>query len=120
MLSDFNFQQEQKWDQIRNQIKNIKAKLSPQILAMTVGELQDLFKDGVKTYEKAQEVMNRNNGPLTNITNTTLSMSAKYSRQDDGKVFLLFFFSCKCNWCWMLFKPLFSFLLIGGFLIFIW
>lgn len=88
MLSAFNFQLEQKWDQIRSHIKNIKAKLPPQILAMTVGELQDLLKEGVKTYEQAQEVINRNNGPLSNITNSTLnglSMSAKFSRQDDGR-----------------------------------
>lgn len=94
-LSDFNFKQEQKWGQIRNHIKNIKARLSPEILAMTIGEMQDLLKQGIKTYEQAEEITSKNSAPLKNITNKTLNsyihMSAKASKTDDGKSLILFF-----------------------------
>lgn len=89
MLRDFNFQQDQKWNRIRNNLKNIKVKLSPQVLAMTFGELEDLYGQGFKTYDDVQAHINKN--PLGNITNTMLSashnhMSAKAAkRTDDGK-----------------------------------
>lgn len=89
MLRDINFQQEQKWNRIRNNLKNIKAKLSPQVLGMTFGELAELYDQGCKNYDDVQAHINKNTGPLANITNTMLSvshMSAKASsRTDDGE-----------------------------------
>lgn len=95
MLRDIKVQQEMKWNSIRNQLKNIKAKLSPQVLGLTFGELNDLFKAGNRTYGDVDAHINKNTAPLANITNTMLSvshMSAKGARSDDGMpMFRLFF-----------------------------
>lgn len=91
MLSDFKFKQEQKKDQIRNRIKNLKTVLPAIILDMTLDSLQELFEQKCKTYDQVQEKMSTAN-VLSNITNQTLNcvnMSVKkVSRNaDDGKIF---------------------------------
>lgn len=91
ILVDFTFKQEQKRDQIRNHINNIKSKLSANILTMKIGYLKELLEQSVCTYEQVQEQMSSNMGVLANITNQTLNnmnitSSAKVSRTDDGKM----------------------------------
>lgn len=95
MMNDFKFKQEQKRDQIRNHIKNVRAKLQAIILDMSLGSLQGLYEQSYRTYDQVQEYMNSAN-VLTNITNQTLnsiSMSVKkVSRNgDDGKFFPIIF-----------------------------
>lgn len=89
MLRDINFQQEQKWNRIRNNLKNIKSKLPAQVLAMTWGELEELCDQGCKNYDDVQTHFNKTSGALANITNTVNNvshMSAKAaSRTDDGE-----------------------------------
>lgn len=96
MLSDYKFKQEQKRDQIRNHIRNLKFKLPTSILEMTLGHMQELFHQNYKTYDQVEEHMNNKN-VLTNITNQTLnslSMSVKKvsSNADDGEFLWLIFF----------------------------
>lgn len=56
---------------------------------MTFGELMELYDQGCNNYDDVQAHINKNTGPLANITNTMLSvshMSAKAaSRTDDGE-----------------------------------
>lgn len=90
ILTDFTFKQEQKRDQIRNHINNIKSKLPANILALKIGYLRELLEQSLSTYDQVQEQMNSNMGVLANITNQTLNTlnitaSAKVSRTDDGK-----------------------------------
>lgn len=88
MLTEFKFQQEEKRDQIRNHIANIKSKLSTALLDMKIGILKELAEQSMKSYEQVQEHVNSTSGPLANITNQTLNSismsSTKVSRTDDG------------------------------------
>lgn len=91
MLTEFKFKQEEKRDQIRNHIENIKSKLSSALLEMKIGALKELAEQSMKSYEQVQEHINCTSGPLANITNQTLNSinisSAKVSRTDDGMHF---------------------------------
>lgn len=90
-LDDFKLSHQQKWDQIRNHIKNIRSKLSDEVLSMTMNEMDDLLQNhAVKNYAQAQGFQSRYNNPLLNITNTTMNSILcnsvrKTSRTDDGK-----------------------------------
>lgn len=91
ILTDFTFKQEQKRDQIRNHIINVRSKMPANILTMKMGFLKELLEQSVYTYDQVQEQMNSNMGVLANITNQTLNTinitaSAKVSRTDDGKI----------------------------------
>lgn len=89
-LDDFKLSHQQKWDQIRNHIKNIRSKLSDEVLSMTMNEMDDLLQNhAVKNYAQAQGFQSRHNNPLLNITNTTMNSILcnsvrKTSRTDDG------------------------------------
>lgn len=95
ILTDFTFKQEQKRDQIRNHINNIRSKLPANILAMQIGYLRELLEQSISTYDQVQEHTSSSMGVLANITNQTLNShnitaSAKVSRTDDGKICLQF------------------------------
>lgn len=106
-LTEFKFQQEEKRDQIRNHIANIKSKLSSALLEMKIGILKELAEQSMKTYEQVQEHVNSTSGPLANITNQTLNSiimsTTKASRTDDGAYLNFDFcrfisnFSCSIN-----------------------
>lgn len=94
ILVDFTFKQEQKRDQIRNHINNIRSKLSANILTMKISYLKELHEQSVSTYDQVQEQLSSNMGVLANITNQTLNnmnitSSGKVSRTDDGKTHIL-------------------------------
>lgn len=112
LLTDFKFKIEQKRDQIRNHITNVKSKLSQAILDIKIGDLRKLYdQHSLKTYESVQDHMTITNGALANITNQTLnnmSSAKKSSRTDDGEYILSFpnyfnFFFFSHLRCWFLF-----------------
>lgn len=87
-MQNYKFQMEQKWKDIRDSLKHLKSKLSSQVLALTIGDLDDMLHQGVKSYADIQEHVTKATGPLANITNQTLNsihQSSKASRVDDGK-----------------------------------
>lgn len=88
LIQEYRFQIKQKWKRIEDHLKNIKTKLSPQVLSLTIGELDELLGQGIKTYLDVQEHITKSSGPLANITNQTLNSihhTSKASRTDDGK-----------------------------------
>lgn len=106
ILTDFTFKQEQKRDQIRNHINNIRSKMPANILTMKMGYLKELLEQSVCTYDQVQEQVNANMGVLANITNQTINTmnitaSAKVSRTDDGKMNKPKHISCTNSgyWC---------------------
>lgn len=105
-MTEFEYMQDQTFGKILENIQNIRSKLAPHILSLTVGEMQNLLTENVRTFEQYNEIHAQNNRPLGGSNSTILgSRSVRAaSRNDDGKqcsamlkfydfisIFLLFF-----------------------------
>lgn len=78
---------DQRFSKVQAHILNMRSKLAPHILSMTMGELQAFTEKGVTTFEQLSEIHAQNNRPLPAVNNTTITArSARAaSRNDDGK-----------------------------------
>lgn len=79
--------QEQRFSKIQDHIQNIRSKLAPHILSITMGKLQEYYDKGTKTFEKISEIHAQNNIPVPSMNNTTIGgrSTRAASRIDDGK-----------------------------------
>lgn len=99
-LTEFEIHQADKWGTIQRSIQNLRSKLPQHILNMTVGEMEELLNQGVKTFDQVNEIYSQAGASAANLTHahtinaSVFNSSARpVSRTDDGKCFECVFFT---------------------------